>query len=703
MAGVLEGFLAPRSVAVVGAAREEGKVGHLVFDDLLEAGFPGPVYPVNPNADEIHGHRCFASVKDIPGGVDLAVIVVPPARVAAAVEQCGAAGCHSAIVITAGFKETGREGAVLERELVETARRAGVRLLGPNCLGLLATPAHLNASFAGTMPAPGTIAFMSQSGALGTAILDWAAGEDIGLAYFASLGNKADVSEIDFLKAWRDDANAGVVAGYLESVIDGPGFVEAARDLTSVKPFIVLKGGRSDLGARAVSSHTGSLAGSETAYEAAFRAAGVIRAHTVQALFDYAIAFSLQPLPQRRGLAILTNAGGPAIMATDSCDYYGVTLASLEQETITALHEALPAAAALYNPVDVLGDATAERYRTAIRILAADPNVGALLVILTPQATTEIAETAELIAQTSRETDITMLACFMGESLVRPGWAILGKAGVPHYAFPERAVRALAAMHAYRDHLTRTIPLELELSVDAAAVRPMIEAGVAARHGFITGEDATAIARAYGIASPRGVLARDLASARALTAEIGYPLVMKIASPDILHKSDIGGIRLGLADEAQLTDAYEDIMAGVRNRMPEAQVWGVELQEMVPAGTEVIVGVNRDPTFGPLLMFGLGGVYVEVLKDVTFRLCPVSAEEARAMISEIRSFALLRGARGGTAADIDAIVDVLTRVSRLAMDFPEILELDINPLIVHERGGGAIAADIRIGIGGDSR
>ncbi len=697
---MLEGFLAPRTVAVIGAAREEGKVGHFVFDNLLNAHFPGPVYPVNPKADEVHGHRCFPSVLDIPEPVDLAAVVVPPAAVAGVVDECGRKDVRSVIVVTAGFKETGPDGAALERDVVAAARKHDIRLLGPNCLGLISTPAHLNASFAASMPEPGSIAFMSQSGALGTAILDWASGEGIGLSYFVSLGNKAELTEVDFLQAWREDPNAGVVAAYLESVIDGPGFVEAARELTTAKPFITLKGGRSDAGARAVSSHTGSLAGSETAYDAAFRAAGVIRAHTVQALFDYATAFSLQQLPKGPGLAILTNAGGPAIMATDSCDYYDVQLAALESETIAALHEALPPAAALYNPIDVLGDAPAERYADAIRILAGDPNVRSLLVILTPQATTEIEQTAGIVADAAAESGITTLACFMGETMVEPAWRILAERGVPNYPFPERAVRALAALARYREHLARPVPVEKALTVDPAPVRARIEHAQAARRSFITAQSAEEIVAAYGIPVPRGRVTRNLADAKAAAAEIGYPVALKVASPDILHKSDVGGIRLDIPDEPALADAYEDVMSCVHARMPEAKVWGVQLQEMAPKGTEVIVGVNRDPTFGPLLMFGLGGIYVEVLKDVVFRLCPVTEADAREMISEIRSYALLRGARGRKPADIDAVIDVLARVSRLVSDFPDIMELDINPLFVFDKGHGAVAADIRIGIGG---
>jgi acetate---CoA ligase (ADP-forming) len=697
---VLEGILAPRSVAVVGAAREAGKVGRSVFDNLLAAGFPGPVWPVNPRADEIAGHRSYPDLTSLPEVPDLAVIVVPPAAVIAAVEECGRVGCHSVIVITAGFKEAGPEGARLERELLATARRHDIRLLGPNCLGIIATPAHLDASFAADLPGPGGVAVMSQSGALGTAILDWAASGALGMSYFVSLGNKADLSETDFLDAWRDDEHATVVVAYLESVSNGPAFVTAAAALTGNKPFVALKAGSTDAGARAVSSHTGSLAGSEAAYDAAFERAGVIRAQSVEELFDLASAFSTQPLPKGAGVAILTNAGGPAIMATDACERAGLSLAPLERETVDALRAALPPAAALYNPVDVLGDADAGRYRTAAGIIAADPNVHALLVILTPQAMTDIVGTADAIAEVAGDGALTTLACFMGEHRVGPGVTRLHASGVPVYPFPERAVGALAGLQHYRGSRGRPLPVAPQLEVDRVTARAIVGTAQADGRTFVTEQDAAAVAAAYGIPVPKGGLARDLAAVRRMGAEIGFPLAMKVASPDILHKSDIGGIRLGIEDEAALVGAYEDLIAGVHRRMPDAQLWGVELQEMIGGGVEVIVGVNRDPTFGPLLLFGLGGVFVEALRDVVVRLCPVDHKTARQMIDGIRGSSILRGARGRPPVDIEAVADVLVRVSQLALDLDEVLELDINPLMVRPRGMGAIAADIRIGIGG---
>jgi len=697
---VLESFFSPRSVAVVGVSREEGRVGHYVFDNLLSAGYVGSVYPVNPKADEVHGHRCYASVQDVPAPVDLAIVVVPAKYVSGVLEECGLSGIRAVIVISAGFKETGPAGAALEREAVAVARKHGIRLLGPNCLGLIATESLLNASFAPTMPSAGTISFMSQSGALGTAVLDWAAGESIGLAHFVSLGNKSDLSEVDLLKAWEADPGSKVVAAYLEAVTDGRAFVEAASSLTRLKPLIALKAGGSDAGARAVSSHTGSLAGSEQAYSAAFRKAGIIRAASVQELFDFSVGFARQPLPKGPGLVILTNAGGPAILATDACERLGMSLASLEAETITALREALPAAAALYNPVDVLGDADPERYRLAGEILVRDANVRAILVILTPQAGTDAESTARAVVELARSSGITTFASFLGRAGVASAIPVFTEGEIPQFDFPERAVATLAAMLSHSRRLQAPVPILPAIDGDRTIVANAIEHARQAGRTFITEESASRIAAAYGISVPPGGIAKDLAAARLLAAEVGYPVVMKIASPDILHKSDIGGIRVDIKDEDGLVEAYEDILARVRERMPDANIWGVSIQQMLPPGREVIIGVNRDAQFGPLLMFGLGGIFVEVMKDVTFRLCPVTTEEAREMLTEIRGFGLLRGARGQRPADLDAVIDVIVRTSALVSDFPEITELDINPLIVADKGEGAVAADIRIGIGG---
>ncbi|HSQ21730.1 MAG TPA: acetate--CoA ligase family protein, partial [Coriobacteriia bacterium] len=698
--GVLEEFFTPRSVAVVGASRDEAKVGHAVFANLLAGAFQGPVYPVNPAGGVILGHDAYASLEDLPSTPDLVVIVVPAHRVPGVIEQCGRVGTKAAIVISAGFRETGPEGAALERELMALARTHGVRILGPNCLGLISTRSGVNASFAPVMPSVGSISFLSQSGALGTAILDWAAGAGIGLAHFVSLGNKADVSEVDLVRAWAEDEHTGVVVAYLEAIGEGRAFVEAVRDLVKRVPFVALTAGSSDAGARAVSSHTGSLAGSRVAYDAAFRAAGAIGADSVEELFDFAEGFARQPLPSGAGTVILPNAGGPAILATDAAERYGLRLASLEAATVEALRAVLPPAAAFYNPVDILGDADAARYGAALRILADDPGVHSAVVILTPQAMTEPDETARFVVDAAKETGITTLAVFMGDQSVARGRLILKEGGVPNFPFPERAVATLNAMQQHAIQMAKPAAQACAISGDIAAVTDAIAHAREAGRTFITEASAQRVAEAYGIPVPASGLAGEAAAARELAARIGYPVVMKVASPDILHKSDIGGIVLDIEDEAGLDAAYETIMGRVALRMPDARVWGVTIQQQLPPGREVIVGVNRDPSFGPMVMFGLGGVYVEVLKDVTFRLAPVSEADAREMVAEIRAAALLRGVRGQQPADIDAIVDVICRVSALVTDFEDIMELDINPLIVGDRGAGAIAADIRIGIGG---
>ncbi len=697
---MLAEFFAPRSVAVVGASRDPGKVGHAVFANLLEGGFTGPIYPVNPSAPEILGHTAYASLSALPERVDLAVVVVPASRATAVIAECGSLGIPAAIVISAGFRETGPAGAALEREMVAEAREHDVRILGPNCLGLIATRNGLNASFAPIMPSKGSISFLSQSGALGTAILDWAAGERIGLAHFVSLGNKADVSEVDLVRAWTEDPDTGVVVAYLEAISDGRAFVEAVSTLVERVPFIALTAGSSDAGARAVSSHTGSLAGSRAAYTAAFRKAGAIAAGTVEELFDFAEGFARQPLPSRPGTVILTNAGGPAILATDACEEYGVALATLESETTAALREVLPPAASVYNPVDILGDAPAERYAEAIKTILADPNAASLIVVLTPQAMTRPEETARVIADATQGSGITTVAVFMGDATVASAVQVLKERSIPQYAFPERAVATLAAMQRYRTFLDQPGSEPCEADIDRETIRAAIDHAREAHRTFITEASAQKLAEACGIPTPKAGIASDLASARAMAADFGFPVVLKIASPDILHKSDIGGIELDVRDDDGVVAAYERILERVLHRMPDARIWGVTVQQQLPPGREVIIGVNRDPNFGPILMFGLGGIYVEVLQDVTFRLCPVTPREAREMISEIRAVGLLRGARGAAPADIDAIADVICKVSALAMAFDDITELDINPLIVGDRGHGAIAADIRIGIGG---
>lgn len=693
---MLESLFNPQAVAVIGASANPAKLGHSVLDNIIQYGFRGEIYPINPKESEILGHKCYQRVTDVPGPVDLAVIVVPNRFVAEVMGDCGTKGVGAAIVITAGFRETGAEGRKMEREVIEIARHHGIRVVGPNCLGVITTSSNLNASFAAAMPDKGSISFMSQSGALCTGILDWAAANALGFADFVSLGNKGDLNETDFLEAWRDDPETDVIMAYLEGIVDGPRFMQVARELTKEKPLIVIKSGTTSAGSRAVSSHTGTLAGSDAAYDAAFKQAGILRAHSVSELFAYSTAFAYQPLPRGRQVAIITNAGGPGIMATDACEKRGLQLATLAPETVSLLQEHLPPAANFYNPIDVLGDAYADRYKLALKAALDDPNVDAVIFLLTPQAMTEIGETAQVVVELSHDSGKPVLANFMGGKDVAAGNRVLGEGRIPYYEFPEEAADALARMVQYKEWRERERePVERFLADPERAATAILTAQKAGRLG-LNEVEARQIVAAYGLPLPRSQLALDARQAVQWAEEIGYPVVMKIISPDILHKSDIGGVQVGLKDEKEVRLAYEEIINRAYRYMSEADIWGVAVQEMVSVGREVILGVNKDPTFGHLMMFGLGGIYVEVLKDVVFRVAPVTRVEAHEMVREIRSFPLLAGARGAKPADVNAIVDCILRVSQMVTDFPQIVELDINPLFAYEDGQGAMAVDARI-------
>ncbi len=692
---MLEAFFAPQSVAVVGAAREPGKLGYGVLSNIIQCGYTGQVYPINPKSDEILGLKCYPTVLDVPGPLDLVVIVVPGRFVPQVIEECGKKGVKGAIIISAGFREAGMEGIKLERQVLDIAAQYGVRIVGPNCLGIISTYTPLNASFAAGTPPQGGIAFMSQSGALCTAILDWALAKGIGFSHFVSLGNKADVNEVDLLQAWESDQNSRVIIVYMEGLGNGAQFMEVARRVTRRTPVIAVKSGNTAAGSRAVSSHTGSLAGSERAYNAAFHQTGVLRAASIEQLFDYSVAFAYQPPLKGRNIAIVTNAGGPGIMATDALESNGMKLAALAPETIETLRPKLPASANVYNPVDVIGDALADRYEHAVKTVIADANVDGILVILTPQVYTQIEETAQVIGRLAATADKPILACFMGEERVGPGIKILNEHRVPNYSFPERAVGSLKAMADYWESSHLPMPKYESFPVDRDRVARLFERVRSDGRLSLGDAEARDVMEAYGFRIPRSVLAKTVDEAVEAARTIGYPVVMKVASPDILHKSDIGGVRLNVRDAEQLRDLFDLLIYRAQRHMPDADIWGVQVQEMVPRGKEVIIGVNRDPQFGPLLMFGLGGIYVEVLKDVTFRIAPVSRAEATEMIDEIRSYHLLRGVRGEQPSDLDAIVDAILRVSQLVTDFPEIVEMDINPLMVHEAGRGAVAVDMR--------
>jgi len=696
---MLNNFFEPASVAVIGASTNPTKLGHSVVKNLIEGGYKnfGRIYPINHKADEILGIKAYPTVDDVPGSIDLAVIVIPYPYVPDALRECGHKEIKAAIVISAGFREAGSEGLERELELVEILDQFDMRLIGPNCLGVIDTFTPINASFSAGTPPSGPMAFMSQSGALGTAVLDIALAGRLGLSKFASLGNKADVSEIDLLRAWKDDPHTKVIMIYSEGMPNGQEFIRVAREVTKQKPVVAIKSGVTQSGSRAVSSHTGSLAGSEQAYHAAFQQAGVIRVDSMQQLFDVSQAIGYQPGLRGDRIAIVTNAGGPGILATDALERAGMSLARFDASTKKTLMQYLPEAASAANPVDVLGDARADRYRYALEIIGKDPNVDGILVLLTPQAMTEIMETAEAIGSLSEKTEKPILACFMGEQQVEPGVHVLTEKGVPNYSFPEQAANAFHAMDEYR--LIRERPaLDYEtFDVDNDAVKRVFDRVRSEGRLSIGDSEAREILEAYGLRIPKSKVASTPEQVVAFANEIGYPVVLKIASPDILHKTDVGGVRVGLSNEEEVFDAFELMVYRAQRYVPEARIWGCLVQEMMPpGGLEVLVGMNRDPQFGPLVTFGLGGIYVEALKDVTFRIAPFSRQEAQAMLDEIKAYALLEGVRGNPPVDKDAIVDTILRMGQLVQEFPEIVEFDINPLIVFSKGQGAVAIDMRL-------
>ena len=693
---LLDVFFKPKSVAVVGATRDPKGLGGSVLNNILSAGFPGPVYPINPKATEIAGLKAYPSVVDVPEPVDLAVVTTPARFVPQVVDDCGRKGCRGMIIISAGFREVGAEGRKIEREMGERAARYGMRIIGPNVLGVVDTFTPFNATFSPVMPAKGRTAFMSQSGALLSAILDWSLGEGFGFSSLVSLGNKLDVDENDLLEAWVADGDTKVILGYLEGITNGQKFIETAKRVTKQKPVLIIKSGTTAAGSRAISSHTGSLAGSDAAYEAAFKQCGVIRATSVQELFDLSFAFANQPVPMGNGVAIVTNAGGPGILASDAAERLGLKIAHLSPEITEKLQAALPPSAAVHNPVDVLGDALSDRYALATDLVLQDPNVHSVVVMLTPQVMTDAAATAKSIAEVAKRYNKPVLTSFMGAGEVKEALSIFSANSIPNYAFPERAMESLNAMVTYRKWLQTPDSSAPTFEVDRAAVAKLFNRF--RKEGRLTlGEvEGRSVLEAYGIRIPKGDLRRSAADAAKLSSEIGFPVVMKIASPDILHKSDVGGVMVGLKSAKEVEKGYHDMMAKVRSRMPEADIWGVNIAEMVPKGREVIIGMNRDSQFGPLVMFGLGGIYVEVLKDVSFRVAPMNEREAREMMSEIRTYKILQGVRGEGPADLNAAAEILLRVSQLVTDFPEINELDINPLVLMPEGEGAIALDARL-------
>ena len=706
----LDALFNPSSVAVVGASSSPGKVGHDIFVNILRGGFTGTLYPVNPKAKSIASVRAYPDIQNIPDPIDLAIIILPPVHAETAIKHAIDKGVRAIVIVSAGFKEVGGEGLEIERRIVAMCRKAGVRVVGPNCLGVINPMADvkLNASFSARMPAAGNISFISQSGALCTAVLDFAADKDFGFSKFVSIGNKADVDELDLLRYFHADPETEVIMLYIEELQRGPEFIEVVKEITGgdrPTPVLAIKSGRTSAGAQAAASHTGSLAGSEAVYDAIFAQSGIIRVDSINELFDFGIAFAYKnesalgkmrrKVPLGNRVAIVTNAGGPGIVATDMTVSSGLELATFSQDTIEVLKSHLPLTANVNNPVDVIGDAAQDRYENALSAVIKDEGVDGALVILTPQSMTNAIGTAEAIVRIARRSHKPILCCFMGIIDVSAGVKHLQENGVPVYRFPESAAKTFGALYCYSRWLNRQQLAPFAVKHDKKRARQIIAEALGQNKSYLGEIGGTELLKCYGFNVLPTVLATSEAEAGDAADQMGYPVVMKIVSPQIIHKSDAGGVIVGPDNREAVTGAFTTIVDNARRFNPEAEINGVLVQRLAPKGQEVILGMTRYPIFGPLIMFGFGGIFVEVFQDVAFRLAPLTRNGARNMVRSIKGHKLLSGFRGAPKTDIGTIERMLVGLSDLVLDHPEIKELDINPLLVHPEGEGVTVADCR--------
>jgi len=704
-AASLRPLLEPASVAIVGASRDPTSIGRRILTALTAHRFAGCVYPINSNATELDGQRCYASLAEIPQGVDLAVIAVPHARVLTVVDECAAAQIRSLVVITAGYAEAGAEGRARQQALVDKVRAYGMRMVGPNCMGVLnANPAiRLNASFSPIVPPSGSVALSSQSGALGMAIIDLASERGVGLSTFVSVGNKADVSSNDLLQYWEADPNTTVILLYLESFGNPRRFGRLARRIARSKPIVCVKAGRTRAGSRAAGSHTAALAASDTAVDALFRQSGVLRADTLDDMFDIAACLEAQPLPSGRRVAIVTNAGGPGILAVDACEAAGLTVVEFSAETRAKLAAFLPPEAAIGNPVDMVASAGPDEYRRAIEIVLTASDADALIVIYTPVDVRHAEGTLNAIrdgiaaGRAGGAIGKPILACVMA-GRGRPQPIVVGAEHVPAYGFPENAARALGKVASYADWRTQPPGLlwtfeDIKADEARAVCRRALDAS---GDGWLTADAARAVLDAFGLPFAAGAVARTADDAAALARTIGLPIAAKLAARNLSHKSDVGGVRLDLTSEADVRQAFTDLMTRGRALTSPDEIDGVLVQSMIAGGVETMIGVSDDRLFGPLVAFGLGGIYVEVLGDVQFRVAPLTDRDVDDLLHGIRGLPLLRGYRGHAPADLDALRDLLLRVSRLAVEVPEVSELDLNPVIALAPGQGCRIVDARV-------
>ncbi|MEJ2703574.1 MAG: acetate--CoA ligase family protein [Sedimentisphaerales bacterium] len=694
---MLHSLLHPGSVAVIGASRTPGKVGHEITRNLLDAGFEGEIVPINPFADQILGLKCYEGIGRYPGKIDLSLIAVRAPLVLDAVISSIQARAGTIVVTSSGFAEVGSRGAEIQRQIAKLCADSKIPLLGPNCFGIINTSHCLNASFSKHLPKPGGISVLSQSGSLCSALLEWASAHGLGLAKVVSLGNKADLNEVNFLESFANDDETTVVVGYLESISSGKDFLKAARRLTSSKPFILLRAGITKAGIWAASAHTGTLAGADAAYAAAFKHTGVIRVESLDGLLDCMAALSTQVCPKADRVAVITNAGGPAVLAADAVEQFGMKLANIRERHLEILKKQLPPAASAYNPIDVLGDADPKRYSMAVEAAQGDDQVDAVIVILTPHSMTQPAEIARSIARRAN-TDKPILMVLMGSDGARIEHIKTVNSQLPIYPSPGRAVAALSAMWQYQRWRSGPERIVTRFPVNRRPVERIIMRHRKAKLAQIGEAETKEILRAYDFTVPDGRLATSAEEAVDIAKRIGLPVAMKIVSLDVLHKSDVGGIKVGISSSEEVRDAFDLLSLRVGRRAPQARLNGIYVEKMTTEGLHTVMGMVSDPRFGPILMFGVGGTFVDRLDATSYYLAPITADDALRMLSESRSYALLKNARGQADVDLAAIVTALQRTSQLAMDFPHIKELSIDPFIVGRTGMGGVVVDARISL-----
>ncbi|MBI9051763.1 MAG: acetate--CoA ligase family protein [Anaerolineaceae bacterium] len=692
MSNELQPFFSPKGAALIGASSNAQKLSYGILENMGRYGFSGAIYPVNPKAHEILGHTCYPDISQVPDPVDLAVIVLPAPATPAVLQACGERGIKFVIIISGGFREVGGEGISLEAEVLRIADQYDMRIIGPNCVGTVGLHSGFNSTFINGLPDVGSIGFVSQSGAVCGGVVDYVIGKGVGFSVFASLGNEADITETDMIAYLADDPNTKVIAAYVEAINDGPRFIEVAKKVTRKKPIVILKSGRTQDGARSVSSHTGSMAGAHAAYQAAFKQSAVIEANTISELFDIAMVLGSGKLPKGNRVAILTNAGGPAALLADSLSVNGLTIPDLSEETRQTLRAGLVPSAQVQNPVDMLGGASPAEYKLAVSTVLQDPNVDIAIPVLVPQSLVSVEDVARNIIEAAGTSDKPVIAFLMGDHSIQQGRKILHDAGIPTYAYPERIGPALGALLRYAKRISTadesaTAKIKANQTAAAAILKGKTSLGEA---------DTRPLLKAYGIPVVHGAVATSAAQAAQMAQQFAGKLAMKIVSPHILHKSDVGGILLNIEGADAASQAYEQLIRQVSKAKPDARLEGVLIEQMARPGIEVIIGMQRDVQFGPLLMFGMGGIYVELLTDVSFRVAPLTRQDATEMIMETKAGKLLQGLRGAQPADIDAVVDTLLKLSQLALDFPQINEIEINPLSVAGQGAGVLALDGRV-------